>query len=177
MRLRVQQDERFKEAIRIEGGPEVTGSIQRASDAETPALDFSNPRLMLRVGLHSLVNTGDVIRRVGSDERFVVADHSRTPWYRTYWLFTAHRQVLWQAPVSSVEPLTGLPQDNSWSAGEDIWVGWEIVTREQLDRQLNTREELYRVVTGREVALNDQIAGHRVKRINEALGIYFLTVQ
>jgi hypothetical protein len=106
-----------------------------------------------------------------------VADHSRTPWYRTFWLFTAHKQALWQQPVTVTNPLTGLSDDTSWSAGEQIWVGWEVITRELLDRQMNSREEMYRVITGKPIQLNDQIAGHRVKRINEALGIYFLTVQ
>lgn len=176
MQLRVRLDDRFMERLQVEGGPTSRAIVQRASDAETPALDFSPPRLTARVQLDSLLKVGDVVLRQGG-ERFVLGEHSRTPWYRTFWLFTASRQVTWRRPATAVDTLTDVVKTTGWGTPTQIWVGWETMTREALDRDMRLREEMYRVVTGADVRENDQIDGQQVKRINRVLGISVLTVQ
>lgn len=179
MRFRSRIEEGFYEPLWIEGGAQSRGVIQRSSDAETPALDFSNPRLICRVRYDSLLQVGQVVRRQGG-ERFLLAEHSRTPHHRTFWMFTTHRQATWKRMGTTTDALTGLAKASTLAdvaSPAGIWVGWEAITREAFDRDMRVREELVRVITGENVQLGDRIGDQTVKRIQPVLGINLVTVQ
>ncbi len=165
------------EWLSIESGGEARGSIQRPSDNETPALDFSSPRLTLKVRNESLVRTGQIVRRRGGN-RYLVADHGGTGDYRTHWLFQCNREVQWERVATANDALTGLPQaTGSRTSLGSLWVVSEMITREDFDRSLRTREEKYRIITGANVIENDLIDGLIVKRVNPVLGVRVLTIQ
>lgn len=150
-------------------------TVQRVSDRESPSLDFSAPRLIIRVRPSSLLNVGDIVTRQGV--RFLLAKHSTTADYRSFWGFEADREVPWQTVQTTNHPLTNLPQANGLSAPTNLWVAWEIMTRQPYERDLGVSNELSRVLTAANVQLNDIIAGQQVKRVNHALGLTIAEVQ
>lgn len=160
----------FQESVSIEGrSGSFPISFQRVSDRESPSLDFSTPRIICRTGRESLLTTGMVINRQG--RRFLLADHSVTPDYKSFWAFEATRQVLWQQLVTTTNPLTNLPKSSALSAGTNIWVAWEIMTRQPYEREIGVQNELTRVLTSENVQVNHVINGQQVKRVNVALGL------
>lgn len=174
--LTSRMDDAKYEPLEIIGGAKTRGVIQRASDMETPPLDFSAPRLICRVTHNSLLQTGQVVRRRGG-QHYIVADCSSTPDYRTHWLIVATRLAVLKKPVSTTDALTNKTKQSGFDSGNPIWVAWEAVTREAFDRDMRVREELSRVITGAGVDFGDLIDDQMVKRIQPVLGVNLITVQ
>lgn len=159
----------FLESVRIEGGGLAPATIQRVSDRLAPSLDFSSPRLIIRVRPTSPIVVGSLIKYQGA--RFLMAAHAATDDYRSFWAFEATRLASWQTIVKTTDALTGLEKSAAKSTGVPIWVGWEIMTRQPYERQIGVSNEVTRVMTAADVQLNDIIDGQQVKRVNHSLGL------
>lgn len=164
----------FFEDVTLEEGGTFPVSIQRVSDREFPALDFSPPRLICRVRPQSLLHVGHVISRAGV--RYVLARLSVTPDYRSFWMFEANRLVEWKKPITTTHALTGREKSAGMGPATSLWVGWEIMTRQPYERAIGVSNETTRIITGANVEENDLINGQQVKRVNEALGLKIVEV-
>ena len=174
MRRLKQAADRFFETVHVEGGPTTRAVIKRPSDNDQPGVEFASPRLTARVMLNSLLKSGDVIR-VADAERYLLADHSSTPEYRTHHMFPCDRQVPWTRKVEVIDPVTKLKKsDGQPVLIGNIWVMWERTRREFMDLSIRVAQESALVDTGADVKLGDLVAGMKVKRVNEALGIRIL---
>ena len=175
MRIRFGLYDDFMETVQLENGVRTPGVIQRMMDGDDPDLDFRTPRLVLKTRKHSMIQPGMVIKHL--DTHFIVTTRSPTIDYNTFWLFQADRQVLWERQTPVNDPLTGLVRSESKTPLGNIWVSWEIMARQPIDRQLGVSNETNRVLVGAAVQLNDVIDGQQVKRINESMGVKILEVQ
>lgn len=168
--------ERFQSPIKIIGGPRTVGVIHLPSDTTDPGIEFAYPKMALRVGRRSIVKPGQVVETDAG--YFLLAHHSATLDYKTFYMLQCDRQVAWTRPVSTVDPITklettgGAPQP----LGE-IWVMWERNRREYADLPIRFNQETTLSATGSAVAIGDMLDGRKVTRVNEALGIKVLELQ
>jgi hypothetical protein len=139
-------------------------------------MDFTLPRLLLKVPHDSLIKSGEVVQRLDGSY-LLLAENSRTPWYISLWGFTANRQVLWGRQKTVLEPVTGLQRSAEMVPNGEHWVAWEMISREPVDRAMKISDEINRVLTNQPVALGDQLAGQTVRRLVKTLGLNIAWVQ
>lgn len=169
--------DRFLQTLTTEIGSEFRGAVIPVSDQQGSAIDFSAPRLILRVRGEALVKSADVIQ-TDSGARFIVADHfeAEAGW-RAYKLFSAERQMVWKRPSRAVDVLTGLAK----AAGApttvgNVWVTDELARRQFSDPGLKVPIERTVIITNSPVLPNDTLDGKSVTRVNQELGLYILEI-
>ena len=175
MRIRFPLYDTFMEQIELENGVRVPGVVQRMMDGDDPDLDFRTPRMLLKTRKNSMVAPGMIIKHL--QNHFLVADRSPTSDYNTYWLFQADRRVEWRRQTPITDTLTGLVKSEEQTLVGEIWVSWEMMARQPIDRQLGVSNETNRILVGANVLLGDIIDGQQVKRVNESMGVKILEVQ
>lgn len=167
---------RLYEPVRIVGGPATRAIIHRPPEIDHPGAEFAYPSFTCRVQHTSLIRAGQVLR-LPSGDHYLVAEHSATIDWKTFHLFRCDRQVDWQQPTPTLDPLTNLPKAAGLSEPVRLWVMWERVRREFTDLNLRVNQERHLVATGADVELGHHIEGMRVDRISHALGIKILELQ
>lgn len=176
MRMRVPLFRDMMETVMLGRGFPVPMSIQRVMDGDDPDLDFNTPRLVAKTRKTSMLVAGDIVEY--QDGHYIVARRSHTPDYNSYWLFQANRQVTWKRKVTVKDPLTNLDKSESLDpVGPDIWVAWEIMSRQPVDRELGLSNEVTRVLTVEDVQIGDVLNGQQVKRLNKSFGVTIAEVQ
>lgn len=122
--------------------------------------------------------TGQVIQ-TRADERYLVADHSRTVDYITYHLFETDRQITWERETFRVNPVSKQKQSLGRQPvqASPIWVMWERARREFMDLNVRIAQETYLLATGENIQLGDFLDGKVVKRVSNALGIKVVELQ
>jgi hypothetical protein len=167
--MNFEMHDEFLEPIYNEAGAKLPSTWQRVSDRQFPALDFSPPRLIMRVRPNSIVQAGQLIRR--GRTRFLLAAHQETPDYRSFWAFEANRLLTWKQQTSATDALTGLSKSDGWATNGEIWVAWEIMTRQPYEREIGVPNELSRLLTHQPIEINHTVDQQQVKRVNFALGL------
>lgn len=167
---------RFEQPIKIVGGPRTVGIIHLPSDLTDPGIEFAYPKMGLRVGRRSLVRPGHVVET--DSGYFLVAHHSQTPDYKSFYLLQCDRQVTWTRPISTTDAVTGLETSGGAPSNlGDLWVLWERNRREYADLPIRFNQETTLSATGSAVEIGDMLDGRKVTRVNETLGIRVLELQ
>ncbi len=159
------------------GGSQFRGTIMPASDQQGSAMDFSSPRLILRVQADALAVTREIIVSP-TGEKFIVGDHyAAEPGWRSHRLLKAEQQMAWKRPTQALDAITKLPK--AGVAPTDlglIWVTTEMPRRQFSDPGLKVPIEKMVIVTNSAVKANDTLDGQSVTRINRELGLYILEI-
>lgn len=163
------------ETVVLESGVPVVMSIQRVMDGDDPDLDFNTPRLVAKTRKSSIVKVGDTLAY--QDRHYIVGRRSHTPDYNSWWLFEGARRVRWERHEVITDTLTQLPKSSSPVHLGDVWMAWEIMARQPLDRDLGISNEVSRVITGEDVQLGDLVDGQQVKRVLNSMGLRIVEVQ
>lgn len=166
----------FNEPVKIVGGARTVARIQRSSDGDQPGVEFAAPKTVLRVRPHSILTAGLVVELPGGDKG-LLADHSAQADYRTLHFFQTDRQVKWERPNKTVNPVSLQKQDAPPTNMGNIWVMWERTRREFMDLAIRIAQENYLVATGAPVEKGDYVDGKLVRRVAHALGIRILELQ
>lgn len=170
--------DRFQEPVQVLGGPRTRASIRRVGEDKQPNFEFSYEKIIARVMPDSLLATGQVIERIRTGDKYLVADHAKTPTYRVHRLLNVDRLVTWKRSTFTVDPLTNEQRSSPVPATlGQIWVLWDMIRREAPDFIMHTAEEKNLILTGEDIQLNDWLDDQQVKRVNRALGVNIVQVQ
>jgi hypothetical protein len=167
--------DRLFEPVQIVGGPGTRAIIQRPVESGQPTREMAETRTFARTLANTLIRVGDVLR-VG-DQHYLAADHPSTGRDKVFRLFPADRLVSWERTGTIVDPLTQRPKGTGPVDMGDIWVVWDMITREPFDLNIRIGDQKHLVITGADVHDGDLLDGETVKRVNTALGLRVLEVQ
>lgn len=174
MRIRVNPYDDFMETVTLQRGFRIPMSIQRVADGDDPDMDFRAPRLACKVRPNSLMVIGDILKY--QNNWYLAADRHETIDYRSFWLYKAERSVSWKRNATVTDPVTNLPVSAAPVELGPIWVTWETMSRQPVDRPLGVSNEVNRVLTVSDVRLNDLLDGQQVKRVNNSMGLRIVEV-
>lgn len=167
---------RLETPVKVVGGPRTVGVIQLPSDTSDPGIEFAYPKMAIRVGRRSLLRAGLVIETEGGFH--LLADHSASQDYKTFYMLGCDRQVTWTRPVPAIDPISLLPTSGSTPTDLGlIWVIWERNRREYADLPIRFNQETTLSATGADVQIGDMLDGRKVTRVNMSLGIRVLELQ
>ena len=167
---------RLETPVRVVGGPRTVGVIQLPSDTSDPGIEFAYPKMSIRVGRRSLLRAGMIIQ--SESGHHLLADHSVTADYKTFYMLECDRQVAWTRPAGAVDPISKLKTTGGPPAAlGQIWVLWERNRREYADLPIRFNQETTLSATGDDVQIGDMLDGRKVTRVNESLGIRVLELQ
>jgi hypothetical protein len=172
---------RGESLLQTETGLEFLGTIAAVDEGDVPSYDFTTPRTLLRVQPDCPVAAGIQILDVYG-RRFAVANHAmaaqdNVKLYKVFRLYEMTHQVSWKRATTSNDPLTGLPKQSGKPELGPIWCAMEPFQREPIDLKLRLKEQVYRILTTASLALNDEIEGMVVKRLDTVLGVKLAEIQ
>lgn len=170
------QDDFIEPVMRIDGA-ETIGTFSTPSEKDQPNFEFSAQKLVIRTKHESLLQTGDVIIRQKTGQKFLMAEHTITPSYRVHRLMLVDRLVKWERETVVTDPLTQEKRTTGLQLMGFIWVMWDMIRREAPDFAMQISEEKNLVATGADIRLHDKLDGEEVKRVNRVLGINVAQVQ
>lgn len=167
--------------IIIEGGVGTFQAIiNEPGQGEVPSFQFNLPRRLMRLGVGVPVEAGMVVRdQFGAV--FMLGKHGASEsrgkvLFKNFRLFEATDQFTWRGRGKEIDPTTRLERDAGEISKGMIWGVYEPETREAFDRQMRSNFETGRLITNRQVLLDDLIDDKKVTRVDEQLGLYIATV-
>lgn len=170
-----QADEVFMLRMQIiEGGSGFfMGILDEPNQAAPAAYVFNSPRRMLRVDRVSPVRPSMVIK-TPDGAVFMVARHGMSEQgsaFRSFRLFEATEQLLWQRRGSTIDPVTHMPTEAPMVDMGLIYVSYEPDQREAYDRQLKASIETAKFITAAPVQRDDILGGNKIIRADHLLGL------
>lgn len=169
--------DRLFQPVRILGGPISRAIIQSAPDTGSVNDQFVVPKVTCRVRADSLINTGAIIQ-THAGQKYLVCDHEENSVWRTHLLLRCDRQITWERPTTTTDPVTGLARDQSNTLVGNPWVYWERPTRPQTDYTTRIPDVDYVIVTGeQDIQRTDLINGHNILRLDYAMGVTVLGIR
>lgn len=171
-------DNRFMHRLEIvEGGSGFfMGLIDEPPQSSIPVFQFVNARRVLRVNLGCPVKVGMVIRTKGGPLFMVGNLGDSEDIFNSYRLVEVTGTYDWQTRHKEIDPITLLEHDDSLIAAGTIYGSYEPAATEMFDRAIRSSFETARLVTNRDVKVDDIINDKRVSRADKQLGLTVLTV-
>lgn len=176
MRVLGRVHKRYTDWFNTETGGSFRGVIQPLKEGSVSASTFSEARFMLHVEESEPITAGTVIfdryQRV-----FLVGSHDHRPEGRAHKLFVMTDKVSWTRPVEETDAVTGLTKALTEQELGPIWCAIEVFGREEVDRAMHVGFDRSKVVTGKQIRLNDKIDGKLVRRLFYVFGVYIGEIQ
>lgn len=170
---------RFQTPIQVLGGAKTSAIVHRPADSDNPADTFLTPHYMLRSSHHSVLKAGDIIGVPSLEGQYLLARHSTSKDFYTFYMFPATVLATWTRPTEIKDPLTGLMKSKGTpeTLASNVWVMWQRERREALDLSVRVSQERYLVLTGLQLQLRDTINGKVVDRIDTNYGLTIAELQ
>lgn len=147
------------------------GIIDEPNQGTIPSYQFTNGRRILRTNPGTPVKPSMVLKTKGGDTFITATLGDDDDIFDSLRLFETTGRYKWQTRGKIIEPITGLPQDDTLVDMGMIWGAYEPASREVFDRQLHLNMESGNFITNAKVKRDDVIDGKRVIRVDNVLGI------
>lgn len=160
----------------VEGGSGIVhGEMTETDQKQIPVYAFVNPRHILRTPIQTALRAGMVVRSPAGGH-FIVGNNgpSEQPegaLWQSWRLFEATGQFSWSRRVKYVDPVTELEREHGSEDMGMIWAAMEPLDREVSDFRMSASFEQMRLITGRPVEHDDIVAGRKVTRSEQVLGV------
>ena len=171
-------DNRFMHRLEIiEGGSGFfMGLIDEPPQSSIPVFQFVNARRVLRVNLGTPVKIGMVIRTKGGPLFMVGSLGDSEDIFDSYRLVEVTGTYKWETRHKEIDPVTLLEHDDSLTFEGNVYGSYEPAATEMFDRAIRSSFETARLVSNKEIRVDDLIDGKRVSRADKQLGLTILTV-
>jgi hypothetical protein len=171
-------DDRFMHHMTIiEGGSgKFKAIIDEPVQGSIPAYQFTTARRVLRVNPGTPVKSGQVIQ-TKNNTIFMLGDLGQSESiFDSYRLIEITGRYTWQRRGKTFDLVTQLEQDTGLLPVGMLWGSYEPGTLEAFDRQVRASFETARFITNQPVKLDDIVAGKRVTRVDDQLGLKVLQI-
>lgn len=170
MRLLDRTSSFFREWFTTEEGLRFRGTLAPLTDGNAQTSTYLEPRMVFLTRPGEPVTAGTVISDEAG-ERFLLANHDKTPHRKTFRVFKVNDHLAWTRPSKTIEPVTGLERSDTENDMGLIWCSAELYGREEVDRGLKIGQDRQRLITGAALELNDKVKGLSVRRITLVYGV------
>ena len=168
----------FETTLLTEQGYPIRGTVQPIEDMKIYPDDYNYVRTLFRTRPPFELQAGMVLKDLSGQRHILgtwdVGYGAAGIIYRSFVMYPCNVQVAWDRPTTTKDSLTGVPRGKGITPLGPIWALKEVLVREA---PVNTvQEELFRVVVGADVDIQDLIDGKRIRKINMAHGVRILEV-